>query len=333
MTKKYSLKIAFIYTATILGAGFATGKELVSFFAFYKLGILGFFLACFFIGLIGFSILNCIYNSKQTTYDGFMQEMFLGLGKYLAIFNLSFVFVIFCSMIAGGGEALSSLLNIDKKLCVFIFCLITFLILTFDENFVLNINAMLCPFLILGCAIIGIYLTFFSQPVFNNHIKAISSPFIYASYNTITTISVLFTLKNMLINKRVVLYSGVLSGFFIFIIGVFMLIPLMQNFNIIKNVPLPIISLMQNNIIFSIIYNIIILIAIFTTAISNGFALCKNINIKINKTLFKLILVILGFMFSFCGFSKIVDFVYPFFGLIGIFEIAVILLSMLEKQN
>lgn len=32
MTYKYILKIAFIYTGTILGAGFATGKELLSFF-------------------------------------------------------------------------------------------------------------------------------------------------------------------------------------------------------------------------------------------------------------------------------------------------------------
>ena len=80
MNKKNILKIAFIYTGTLLGAGFATGKELVSFFAIFdKFGIIGFFISCFLLSFCAISILNCVYSTNAITYKDFMSSLF---GKY-----------------------------------------------------------------------------------------------------------------------------------------------------------------------------------------------------------------------------------------------------------
>ena len=329
MTKKYILKIAFIYTATILGAGFASGKELINFFGFYDKGYLGFFISCIFMVLIGSCTLNTIYKSKAKTYEQFMKENFLYLGKPLAYFNLSFIFVIFSSMLAGGSEALSSLLNLNYLICLIIFFFIIFIFLNLNKNIILNINALLCPILILGSFLVGLYLTFYTKSVFNNSIKMISYPVIYASYNTITTISILFALKKFILNKKVVIYSGVLGGFFIFLIGIFLLLPLINNYNILKNIALPILYMLDDKFILRFLYSFVILLAIFTTAISNGFALCDNLNI--DKILLKAFLVFLGAMFSLCSFSKIVAIIYPIFGIIGIFEILVIIISCFIK--
>lgn len=334
MTKKYILKIACIYTGTILGAGFATGKELVSFFAIFgKMGILGFFIACFLLSLCLISILGIIYNTKVRTYEQFMSHIFGKLGKYIEVFNIILLFILFSAMLSGGGATISNIFYINETMGIIIFCIAVFLALIYGERAIININTILCPVLIIGGMLIGIYLYFFDTVnVFNSNTKALTSPFIYTSYNAITTISVLFSVKSIITNKKVVIFGGILGGLFIFCIGIFMLLPLVENYDIIKNEALPILSLIKNKKIIKIVYTFTVISAIFTTAISNGFALedtFKN-KININKIYLKIIIIILGIMFSFLGFSNIVNIVYPIFGYLGMFEILVIVITFLS---
>ena len=336
MTKKHILKIAFVYTGTILGAGFATGKELVSFFAiFNKLGILGFFIACFLMSICAIAILNTIYYANDKNYEDFMYNIFGSMGKYIHIFNMLLLFVLFSAMLAGGGATISSIFSINEHIGIFIFCILTFLGLIFGKNAIIVINSILCPVLIAGGMLIGIYLYYFDTTnVFNQTTKAIISPFVYTSYNTITTISVLFTIKNIITSKKVATLGGILGGIFIFLIGIFILLPLVKNIDYIINSPLPILSLINDKTIKNI-YSFTVLSAIFTTAVSNGVALessTKN-KLKIKDTYVKIFFLILGVAFSTLGFSSIVSKIYPLFGYLGIFEILVIIFTLLFIKN
>ncbi|WP_250277971.1 hypothetical protein [[Clostridium] colinum] len=333
MTKKYILKIALIYTGTILGAGFATGKELVNFFAiFNKIGIVGFFIACLLLSICSIAILQAIYNTKAKTYDMFLYDIFGKLGKYIQYFNTVLLFVLFSAMLAGGGATISNILSINEPISLAIFCIITFFALIFGKKAIININTVLCPILILGGVLIGIYLQFFSSVnVFSNNTKAIISPFIYTSYNAITTISVLFAVKNIVINRKVVVFGGLLGGIFIFFIGISMLLPLIENITYIKDAQLPILSLIENKGIIKNLYSFTVLAAIFTTAVSNGVALedsFKNL-FKIKGIYIKIGIIALGVIFSTMGFSDIVATVYPIFGYLGLFEILVIVIMFL----
>ena len=339
MTKKYILKIALIYTGTILGAGFATGKELVNFFGiFHKWGIIGFFIACFLLSLCAVSILQAIHNSSAKTYEDFMYNIFGRLGKYIKYFNILLLFVLFSAMLAGGGASVSTIFYVNEYTGLAVFCLITFLALIFGKNAIININTVLCPILIISGMLVGMYLYFFnSVNVFNSTTKAIISPFIYTSYNAITTISVLFAVKNIIINKKVVIFGGILGGIFIFFIGIFMLLPLIKNINYIKDLPLPILALITDKSIIKYLYSFTVLSAIFTTAVSNGVALedtFKNM-LKIKGNYLKILIILAGVLFSTMGFSDIVSVVYPLFGYLGMFEILVIIIMFLTgyKSN
>lgn len=330
------LKIAFVYVATILGAGFATGKELVNFFAkFNNIGILGFTISCILLGLCCISILDTIYKINVFTYKQFIYTIFGKFGKYIEWFNICFLFILFSTMLAGGGETISNVFNINIILSNILFCTIIFISFIFGKKCIINLNTILCPLLIIGCILIGIYLCFETTPVFNNNINALISPIIYTSYNSITTISVLFTIKDSIINRKIAIYSGILSGIFIFLIGLFMLIPLIKNYDIIYNSALPILNLIKNENIFKNIYSFTILIAIFTTAVSNGITLENTFKEKynLNGTIIKIGIIILGILFSLMGFSNIVSFIYPIFGIIGIFEILVIIIIFLTNAS
>ena len=337
MSYKYILKIAFIYTGTILGAGFATGKELVTFFAsFSNKGLISFFISSFLLSLTCVAILDSLYKIKVNTYSEFISILFGKFGKYIEYFNLSLLFILFSAMLSGGGATIANTFNINENLSILIFCIITFVALIYGKEAIVNINTFLCPILILGGVLIGIYLYFFkTETVFNNTTKAIISPFVYTSYNAITTISVLFTIKDMVISRKVVYLSSILAGLFIFIIGIFMLLPLIKNYNNIYNSSLPILTLISSENIIKNIYSFTVLAAIFTTAVSNGVALENSFKEKfnINKKLLNIVILIVGVGFSLMGFSNIVSIVYPIFGLIGMFEILVILIGFLTLNQ
>lgn len=334
MVIKNSLKIAFVYTGTILGAGFATGKELVNFFAkFGNTGIFSFFVSCFLLSLGGIAILDIINKSNAKTYREFLNSLFGERVSFLIeIFNSIFLFVLFSAMLAGGGATISMLLPIGNKVSILLFSIIVFVAIFWGNNIIVNINSFLCPILIIGGMFVGIYIYLFQDiSVFSNNTKAIVSSFVYMSYNTITTISVLFAIRNLITSKKVVMIGGSLSGVFIFFIGIFMLIPLTKNYNYIFQESLPILSLIRKDYFIKIIYSIVVFVAIFTTAIGNGFALESIIfeKIKINSIIIKMLLFTFGIGLSLLGFSNMVEKIYPIFGYLGIFEILIILILFL----
>ena len=73
------------------------------------------------------------------------------------------------------------------------------------------------------------------------------------------------------------------------------------------------------------VYAFIILASIFTTAISIGMGLLQNISKnKKSYTQFVLFMCITSLLISNIGFSKLVNFIYPLFGYIGIIQIILI---------
>jgi len=87
--------------------------------------------------------------------------------------------------------------------------------------------------------------------------------------------------------------------------------------------------------IFTLLYIILMLCAIVTTAVTNAFALVEWTRgyIKVPRRVQCMVLVALGIPAAFVGFSNIVSYVYPVFGLLGIFQIVVVLLSWKKKSK
>ena len=84
---------------------------------------------------------------------------------------------------------------------------------------------------------------------------------------------------------------------------------------------------------FKTIYAFIILSSIFTTAISIGTGLLQNISKnKKSYSQFVAFMCITSLLVSNIGFSKLVNFVYPFFGYIGIIQIWLILTKNICKK-
>ena len=328
-------KAIFVLIGTFVGAGFASGKEVFNFFTIYSFnGIISIFLFSFLL----FLLINKCLNIKITLHLNSYNQFILYLEKKYKFFNHSFfLFVIniflassFYIMIA----ALSSLFNYQFNIAKFItitWCIIICFFIFYKKNinFIYIINSILMPILILFIISLCLFNTdltninFYEINNSSNIFTAIFMGLLYFSYNSLLLIPIIFDLK---VNKENNNFKLSLIFSLIILLLTFLINLLLLSFyNLIYNLELPILFISNYSIkIFAYLYFFIILSAIFTTMISSGYSFVNNFN-KNNIKIKLIIFLLFSFVFCLFSFSSLINFFYPFFGLLGFIQIFLIL--------
>ena len=99
--------IAGVYIATVIGAGFASGSELVSYFVKYgRISILGVLLCGVCFGLLATIIVKRVKTAGVDDFQGYLKLILprplVGVVDRLIVL---FMLVVFVAMSAGAGEA------------------------------------------------------------------------------------------------------------------------------------------------------------------------------------------------------------------------------------
>lgn len=146
---------------------------------------------------------------------------------------------------------------------------------------------------------------------------------IYASYNLILLIPVLINLKNYLKSKKQIMIVSVITGILIGVISILTFLLLINVDTDFSNLEMPIVYVINHKFKYvSKLYGIVILIAIFTTAISVGISFLNNLAKK-QKSFpqFAAFLCITSVFISQISFSKLVEILFPLFGYLGLIQI------------
>lgn len=150
---------------------------------------------------------------------------------------------------------------------------------------------------------------------------------LYASYNSVLLIPVLIAIKGYIKNNKSIkkLSISVSVITIILLMTIFGLL-LSVNYNL-ELLEMPAVYAVSTNFSgIKGIYEIIILISIFTTAMSLGMGFLNNIAEKTNKyDLIRLLMCVTSVFFSKIGFANLVSSLYPLLGILGIIQIAQIL--------
>ena len=112
------------------------------------------------------------------------------------------------------------------------------------------------------------------------------------------------------------------------VMSIIIYIILSININEIKHIDIPIIYIAKNfGITYKYIYGLVILTAIFTTAISAGYSFLSNIT-KNNKKffIFSIFLCLISIICSSFGFSVLLGFLYPILGFLGLFQVILLII-------
>ena len=325
------LKISFVIIGSFVGAGFASGQEILLFFNSYGVkGFFNIFLSFFIISLLIYKTLELIRINKISNYNQFLENLIGNNNKYInSFFSASiniFLLISFFIMLCGFSTCLTQEFNINIIISSIISSALCYFILLNNVNGIIKVNEFLIPFLIGFIIFIGFKQidSFNINIVSCNTPSAILSGFIYASYNSIILVPMLVTLGKFINNKKTSFFISLLCGICLSILSAIIFL-LLTGVDV--NIQIPIIYAASNlGYFFKFFCIFIILIAILTSAISSGYSFL--INVTKSKKMYLFIAFIICFfpiLISQFSFSKLVEVLYPIFGYLGLFQIFLIL--------
>ncbi|WP_129599831.1 hypothetical protein [Anaerophilus nitritogenes] len=338
--KKNVLKVASIYIGTLIGAGFASGQEVVYFFTRNGInGLYGVIFTSILFSLFGSFVLLQVHKYKIKSYHDFVISFFgkfigKGIEWFLSLLLLSF----YCVMLAGSGALFEEYFGCGKEIGIVLMSVICFFTFIFSINGLAFVNSVVVPLIIIGIIYIGTYTVHESKNLmdifyggYESEGNWIVSALLYVSYNTISAAVVLSAMYPLLSHKKVALGGGILGGTLLGCMLLFLFLPTYLCYTQVKDVQIPmmsIASLMSTKA--TVMYGILLWGAMLTTAIANGFVLIQTLEkkIKIKRIFVCILFCIVTIPLSQFGFKRLVHTLYPFFGYVGFF---ILFISLFKK--
>lgn len=321
--------IVLVIIGALVGAGFASGQEIYSFFYSYgSIGIIGIIMTCCLISLMVYKSLKIIYSKKINSYDEFLNIFIKNekVTKVISIVINILLLVTFYIMVAGFGAYFEQEIGVKRIIGSSILVIMTAIVFFTSVKGVLKVSEYIVPLLIIFIIIIGgtNLLTINLEPeTFCIKKGWLLSSVIYCSYNMILLVPALISLRKQISKYQNIKYISVLCGIFMIIMSLLLYMLLMKVDVELSTLEMPIVYVIRMFFKqYKTIYAFIILMSIFTTAISIGIGLLQNINGD-NKTYthFVIFMCITSLIVSNLGFSKLVNLMYPIFGYIGIIQL------------
>ena len=151
-------------------------------------------------------------------------------------------------------------------------------------------------------------------------------------HNLITAICVLVPIVKTLEKKNRAKIGAMLGGFFITLLGMIVGLVVFLNYKFAVKNQIPLLAITkQISCKISLLYTILFLLSILTTATGDFFALCEIFGKK--KLICGLIINLCGIIFAQIKFSDFISIFYPLFGFVGLFETILICQIYLSEKK
>ncbi|NLM21576.1 MAG: hypothetical protein GX207_07505 [Peptococcaceae bacterium] len=342
-----ALTIAAAFIGTVVGAGFATGQEVLQFFTLYgKMGFVGIILACILFCFFGFAVMKISRDLKADSHCELVRfSAGLKLGLFLDWFiTISFVGVLVV-MAAGAGAIVEEHFNLSSLYGSIVIVLLAFFTVVSGLSNVLKTIGIVVPFLlviVLGVALFSIV----KDPVTIQKINIIESleppvtkswlwaALLYVSYNILLAVAILTPLGVEAPNKRT-MFQGSMIGALGLGIGI-----LAISLAIISAAPeslafqVPMVFLAKGfNTVTALCYGLILLLEIYTTTVGILYGFSARVAYRyIYRYLWAAGVCVFAVLAAQLGFSRVITMVYPLMGFVGLAFLAVILWTGIREH-
>ncbi|HHW31850.1 MAG TPA: hypothetical protein GXX20_09300 [Clostridiaceae bacterium] len=349
MTKKNNVstfKVAATYIGTVIGAGFASGQEILQFFSvFREKGLMGLVAVTVMFILFGYIVMDFGRKLGSTSHleiIRFTGGRFFGtIADYIISF---FLFGSLTAMIAGAGAMAAQEFHIPAAWGNFFMAAITCVTVLTGINGVINSISFIVPFLIM--AVLGVSIgsfftlpenagTVYAQIVPDNELikNWFWSAILYTSYNIVLSIAVLAPLGSEANDMKSIRNGAILGGLGLGLGALAINIAITRNINNVIDIEVPMAYIAgQISQVVKVVYIAVLLAEIYTTAVGSLYGFTARIT-DIKDIYGKLIVIeitILSFIASQFGFSNLVKYLYPVIGYGGIIILACLLYKKIK---
>ncbi|SEM83004.1 YkvI family membrane protein [Lihuaxuella thermophila] len=339
-----SLKISMTIVGTTIGAGFASGREIWEFFASYGeashysilLSILIFFVATV-------MVLHISWKQQTKHYSELLEHI---MGRPLARLFDGMILLYLLSttvvMIAGSGATAEQWKGEDAFVwgCVLLAAAV-FVVSLFDLKGILSMNTLLMPILILILLVVCFqFLT--SHHTGYDIIRIQAGPpawpaaVSYAAFNVISLVAVLSTMGSQIQHPSEIWIAGAVSMLCLGTIAFLYNFSLLKIEHLMSQYEIPLFALVQHySPVWIFLITCVLWLAIYTTAISNVHGLVHRLTDFLTwpRWLIALASLVLLTPLSQFGFARLVQILYPLYGVINLFILASILLYPFSESS
>lgn len=340
MNKLNYLKIIFVYIGLIIGAGFASGREICEYFNFSSnTDYTGVCVACILFIFICYIILKKSMQYELYTIRDYIGSIFPN-SKFLRRFFLCLIFCdLLCGMIvmlSSCGEIINTEFELPKIIGTLLLAAACFVVFIFDIKGIAVINIILVPiitavivFISLGSIFSGLFESAFLMGFSpDTHRNVFLCAVCYVSYNTLTAASVLSPLTKDINSRKVILISSAAAGIIIGLLIFLVWFALGIHFPSVWYESFPLRKLadgISNNL--THIYTACLIMSIFTTAVSEGYGIISyfKVNTKLKRMILSAIMLAALIPFAMIHFSALVKYLYFYLGMLGTLWMVVIL--------
>ena len=331
------IKIASIYIGTVIGAGFASGREIIEFFGVYGIkGIIGIIVSGILFSTVGSLLLLKIYKYRINSLNELVGELFGDRFGFVLDTIIGFsLYTGYSVMLSGSGAIFKEELGLSFNIGIIAMVIFTFIVFLFKLEGLSIINTILVPILIVGILFTSIYLNVREGFSISNiqgvtltgKGNFITSSLLYFGSNSLIIIIVFSSFLPLIKDKKTAILGGATGGAILFLLGISILISMLIYYNEVIYLDVPMLKICGNIASgYRKIYAVVLWIAIFTTAIANGFGFMNRVSEHKNKLLYTALFCISAIPLAKFGFANLVGIIYPISGLIGIVLIVFILI-------
>ncbi len=310
------------FVGTVIGAGFASGREIYQFFSVYGWwGFFGILLALLILGFAGVRVCQIGVLLKPNSYQELLEYL---LGKRLAVvmdFLLGCFFLILVGIMLAGSGSIFVMFNLDFWNGVCLTGLILILVLWQGLPGLILANLLIIPLMFLFTLLISLFGIFHGEDS-NLSVNMINNDWIisalqFASYNLVLAIPVLLALAKRYRNCRILSWGSWLGSLLLGIMTVLVNLVIHAHFKDVQSSSMPMleISKLMGNLGF-IIYGLILWGEIFSTLLANVYGLAERLLCLtgLSMRFWIVILVGVGILLAGWGFKELIAFFYPIFG-------------------
>ncbi|WYX08648.1 hypothetical protein WJ978_23000 [Achromobacter xylosoxidans] len=343
------LKIAGAFVGVIVGAGFASGRELLLFFVDFGLwGLVGALVSAALFTFLGMALAG-LGNRQQATSHKDVIRAICGrqLGWFVDWLITFFMFGVTVVMVAGAGALLEQQFGLPAVAGSALVTVLLVAIVCLDVQKVIVAIGAITPLLIVVALAIALYAictrsqSFVALDQLASQQQAgarhwLLGAFLYVSYNIVAGAPILAILGGSARTNRSAVLGGVLGGAVLGGLMLAMTAGLLSRLESVADLPMPMLSIASEvSPLLGVVMCLIIFGMIVNTAMGTLFSFLSRL-LPTGTASFRWAAVatgLVGFAGSLAGFVSLVGQVYPLFGYLGFVLMAAVLLAWLRRSK
>ncbi|MGM8212855.1 YkvI family membrane protein [Virgibacillus sp. W0430] len=320
---KAGMKWLFLILGTMIGAGYASGRELWQFFGDESGLAILLFVIMF---IISCTVIMTLSYEKRATDYLYVLEAIVGkrLVRIYDYMILLYLFTTTVVMIAGSGATVQAF-QLNYWWGVILISVVLLLLFIKDINAVLSINQFIIPLLLVGLLFVLLQFTIDQQlPLLSPWSKQSNwaAAFPFTALNVLPLVAVLGAIGTKVQTKGEIWIASIGSGVVFGIISYIYNNSLIQIADEILLYEIPLFAILKNysaNMLFFM--SILLWIAIFTTAAAGILGIVTRIKRSVQLPIWLLVLLSLACMLplTIFGFSTLIAYIYPAYGILNLY--------------